>query len=197
MKNTEISLQTKRDFSGALKQLLKKELLNKITVRELLEVANKTRPTFYYHFEDVQDLIKWTVQDEIIALLNESKGYKKWDEDLYKVLTYFQNNQLLGRAFYDSLDIYQFNLFFRKPQINVLLGYIDEIIKKYHLQVRADDRLFIAEMFTGGFTEIIFDWLGNGQKETPDEIRQRLCRTQQDIIVYSLKVADKNKNLFC
>ena len=113
MKNKEISLNTKREFARALKKLLKKEPLNKITVCELLTLTNKSRPTFYYHFRDVPDLIKWTVQDEIINLLEQSKGYEKWYDDLYQIFQYFAVNPTLGRAIYENLDIKQFNAIFR------------------------------------------------------------------------------------
>lgn len=196
MRNAEITLQTKRAFSKALKELLRKKPLDKVTVTQLLTLTNRTRPTFYYHFEDIPDLVKWTVKDEIISLLQKSNGYDHWDKDLYNIFKYFYNNPSLGRAFYDNLDIKQFNWVFREPQINVLLGYIDEIIKKEHLHVKAEDRKFIAQISTGGFTEIVLDWLGNGQKESPEQIRKKFCRTQENIIVHSLRMADKNRTLF-
>ena len=192
MKNKEISLNTKREFARALKKLLKKEPLNKITVCELLTLTNKSRPTFYYHFRDAPDLIKWTVQDEIINLLEQSKGYEKWYDDLYQIFQYFAVNPTLGRAIYENLDIKQFNAIFREPQNRILLGYIDEVISKEKLHVSQKDRDFIAHFFTGGFTEIIIDWLNNGQKETPEEMRDMFRRTQKDVIVHCLKMADQS-----
>lgn len=58
MRNAEITLQTKRAFSKALKELLRKKPLDKVTVKQLLTLTNRTRPTFYYHFEDIPDLVK-------------------------------------------------------------------------------------------------------------------------------------------
>lgn len=196
MKNKEISLNTKKDFAQALKKLLKKEPLDAITVKQLLTLTNKSRPTFYYHFQDIPDLIKWTVKTEIIDLLNKSQGYDNWDNDIYNIFQYFYENPSLGKAFYENLDIKQFDTIFRKPQINVLFGYIDEIISKENLQVRKEDRNFIANFFTGGFTEIVLDWLGNGQQETPKEMKKQFCRTQKNIIVHSLKVASKERNKY-
>lgn len=192
MKNKEISLNTKREFAWALKKLLKKEPLNKITVCELLTLTNKSRPTFYYHFRDVPDLIKWTVQDEIINLLEQTKGYEKWYDDLYQIFQYFAVNPTLGRAIYENLDIKQFNAIFREPQNRILLGYIDEVISKQKLHVSQKDRDLIVHFFTGGFTEIIIDWLNNGQKETPEEMRDMFRRTQKDVIVHCLKMAGQS-----
>lgn len=196
MKNEEITLQTKRDFARALKKMLRKQPLNKITVKQLLTLTNRSRPTFYYHFEDIPDLVKWTVQDEIISFMKESNGYNHWDEDIYNIFSYLYNNQSFVHAFYDHLNIKQFHEIFRELQINLLLRYIDEIIKKENLHVKVDDRRFIAQIFSGGFTEIVLDWLEHGQKETPEQIKKEFCRTQEDTIVHSLRNAAKNRNLF-
>lgn len=196
MKNAEITLQTKREFARALKELLRKRPLNKVTVGQLLTLTNRSRPTFYYHFEDIPDLVRWTIQDEIISLLKEANGYDHWDKGIYNIFKYFYNNPTLGQTFYNHLSIKQFNCVFREPQIKILLKYIDAIIKKENLHVKAEDRRFIAHIVTGGFTEIVLDWLEDGQKELPEKIRKEFCRTQEDTIVHSLRMADKNRNLF-
>ena len=53
MKHNEQSQQTKQALSEALKAMMKKKPLNKITVRELVEDCGVNRKTFYYHFEDI------------------------------------------------------------------------------------------------------------------------------------------------
>ncbi|WEV50390.1 TetR/AcrR family transcriptional regulator C-terminal domain-containing protein [Lactobacillus sp. ESL0731] len=196
MKNSELSLKTKKEFSSALKVELKHHPLNKITVTSLLKATNRTRPTFYYHFKDISDLIKWTVQKEVINLLNETKGYDHWDTDILKVLNYFYENQALAKAFYNNLDMYQFNQIFRNPQVKILLGYIDDIISRDKLKICQQDRLLIAKFFTGAFSAIVLDWIAYGQKETPEEIREQLCRTQQDIIIDCLHSTAKNQDMF-
>ena len=86
----------------------------------------------------------------------------------------------------------QFNAIFREPQNRILLGYIDEVTSKDKLHVSQKDRDLIAHFFTGGFTEIIIDWLNNGQKETPEEMRDMFRRTQRDVIVHCLKMANQS-----
>ena len=47
MKHNEQSQQTKQALSEALKAMMKKKPLNKITVRELVEDCGVNRKTFY------------------------------------------------------------------------------------------------------------------------------------------------------
>lgn len=52
MKQKEISLATKKDLAAALKKLMARKPINKITVRELVDECDMNRNSFYYHFDD-------------------------------------------------------------------------------------------------------------------------------------------------
>lgn len=62
MKHNEQSQQTKQELSSALKKLMETKPLNRITIRELVEACGVNRKTFYYHFEDIYSLLKWTLE---------------------------------------------------------------------------------------------------------------------------------------
>ncbi|WP_436666471.1 TetR/AcrR family transcriptional regulator C-terminal domain-containing protein [Lactiplantibacillus plantarum] len=189
MRNELITLKTKRDFSAALKKLMITQPLTTITVRQLLALTDKSRPTFYYHFADLEALIKWTVQDEVLSILEQTPTYANWDDDIYRLLQYFDANQSLGHAFYASLDLVQLNQVFREPLTQIVMKYITAVIADNQLRVRQADQDFITRLFTGGFVGILFDWLADDQQEAPEIIREKLRRTQNDIIVYALKNA--------
>lgn len=50
---------TKRAMVASLKNLLLKKPLNKITISDITEECGVNRMTFYYHFQDVFELIEW------------------------------------------------------------------------------------------------------------------------------------------
>lgn len=58
MKQKEISLTTKRDLAAALKKLMARKPINKITVCELVDECGMNRNSFYYHFDDIYGLFK-------------------------------------------------------------------------------------------------------------------------------------------
>ena len=72
MKYEVVSLNTKKMLSGALKNAMKSKSLSKITVSELIEACGVNRKTFYYHFQDIYDLLKWTLEQEELRLLKSS-----------------------------------------------------------------------------------------------------------------------------
>ena len=62
---------TKEVLSEALKKLLKRKNWENIKVTELVSVAGVNRQTFYYNFEDIYDLLKWSVNKEINLAFDE------------------------------------------------------------------------------------------------------------------------------
>ena len=58
--------KTKRAFANSLVQLSKDRQLNKITVKELCEKAELSRNAFYFHYEDINALIR-DIEDNMIG----------------------------------------------------------------------------------------------------------------------------------
>ena len=53
---------TKLALANALKAQLQKKFLDDITVKELVEACEINRQTFYYHFQDIYDLLRWSTR---------------------------------------------------------------------------------------------------------------------------------------
>ncbi len=64
-KQPEITEQTKRNIIDAFWKILKKKRLDKITVKEIADVAGYNRSTFYAYFTSVSDILE---QEENILL---------------------------------------------------------------------------------------------------------------------------------
>ena len=59
---------TKHALAGALLELLNTTTLDNITVKDIVERAQVSRQTFYYHFGDVYQLLDWAFQRAIREL---------------------------------------------------------------------------------------------------------------------------------
>ena len=53
-------------------QMLEKEDIDKITVTKLIEKCHISRQTFYYHFQDIMDVLEWTFRRATQELAQES-----------------------------------------------------------------------------------------------------------------------------
>ena len=54
---------TKRALEQSLKNLSLKKPLNKITINDITEDCGISRRTFYYHFQDIYDLVEWCCRE--------------------------------------------------------------------------------------------------------------------------------------
>lgn len=69
--------------------------LEKISIQEVMEKAQLNRQTFYYHFEDIYDLLKWTLEREAIELLDDYKDESLWQEGYRDILLYLEKIERL------------------------------------------------------------------------------------------------------
>lgn len=66
---------TKKAIAASLKNLLKEKKLNKITVQDIADDCGINRQTFYYHFQDVYDLVEWICIQDTEKALKENRTY--------------------------------------------------------------------------------------------------------------------------
>lgn len=53
---------TKQAIAAAFAQLSQKKPVDKITVKDLVEHCGISRQTFYYHFQDILDVMEWSIR---------------------------------------------------------------------------------------------------------------------------------------
>ena len=82
----EYENRTRRELSAALRELLRREPLEQLRVRELTERCGLRRQSFYYHFKDVYDLFAWSVRQERALLLARLAECLTWREALLDLL---------------------------------------------------------------------------------------------------------------
>ena len=71
MTQTDISLKTKQTMVASLKKFMETKPLSKITVSEICKDCGFNRKTFYYHFEDIYDLLRWMLEQEAIIAVKK------------------------------------------------------------------------------------------------------------------------------
>ena len=83
---------TKLALASSLKRLLQKKFLDDITVKEIVEDCEVNRQTFYYHFQDIYDLLHWFLDHETVQVVQDCPS---WQEALMAVFRYIQENHMI------------------------------------------------------------------------------------------------------
>ena len=63
---------TKTMISDAFLELSKSKPVDKITVKDIVETCSITRQTFYYHFQDITDVVEWSLQQRMEEISKKS-----------------------------------------------------------------------------------------------------------------------------
>ena len=63
---------TKKLIADSLTSLLEHKQLDRITVKYLVEYCGISRQTFYYHFQDIMDVLEWGAGQTVEQMLKES-----------------------------------------------------------------------------------------------------------------------------
>ena len=65
----DTKLDTKQRIAAALRQLMQERPLRKITVQDLMDRTQMKRQSFYYHFQDIRDVLAWICTQQLVLPL--------------------------------------------------------------------------------------------------------------------------------
>lgn len=120
-RQNSVSLQTKQALAAALKRLMAQKPVEKITIQELAELCGMKRQNFYYHFEDIYDLMRWMFQEEAMSLLQKREGALLWQEGILQLFQYLEDNRAVCLCALNSLGRDNIKRFF-KADIYAVIG---------------------------------------------------------------------------
>lgn len=71
---------TKLRIATALRELMQERPLRKITVQDIMDRTQMKRQSFYYHFQDVYDVLEWEVNRKLFEPLkyDPDQTYEDW-----------------------------------------------------------------------------------------------------------------------
>ncbi len=160
--------RTQNNLKKALLSLLQTKNINEISIRELAELADINRGTFYLHYRDPYDLLRQLSEQFLAELqqLTEDNSHIGTYQSLCRLYHFIQtNHELLHILLGVNGDI-----LFQNSLEKMLIKNILE--QEMNTSSKNDYRTF--EYYTtfavSGWVAVIRSWLDNGMKESPEEI---------------------------
>lgn len=191
MTHEEISKNTKLSFAAALKLLMKEKPLNKITVKDLTESCGVNRKTFYYHFTDIYDLLKWMLEEEAVNVVKQFDMLTDFQDAALFVLEYVEKNEHLLNCIYDALGRDELKRFFYNDFIKIIENAIDEYEETLGLKVKKLYKRFLCIFYGEAIAGVLIDWL-----KDPNRVDRETSVSYIDTVLFSslpaaLKAAEK------
>ena len=151
MKNEEISLNTKKMLAQSFKRAMEKKALSKVTVNELIKDCNLNRNTFYYHFSDIYDLLKWMLEQEAVEVVKKIDLLVDTEEAIRFVLNYVNENRHIINCAYDSMGHQEMKRFFYADFIGVMKQAINSGARQMQLSISEEFKDFMAQFYWRSF----------------------------------------------
>lgn len=180
-----MSQMTKKALAASLKKMMEKKPLSKITVTDIAEDCGVNRHTFYYHFQDIYDLVEWIYASEAEKAAETENAYDTWQQRVEGILRYtFQyalDNKRFIQGTYRSISREELTGFLHRKIYEVVKPVVEE--QAENLYISTDKKNFVANFYTYAFQGIILSWIEDDMKQNPEEIIQMLfTMTQGDLM---------------
>lgn len=163
---------TKDALGQSLKKLLLHTTLDKITVKDIVEDCGVNRQTFYYHFQDIFDLLSWVFIQEANKTLQENRTRDTWMVGFLQTLSYIKAHKKLVLNAYHSVSRETLERYLYHVTYDLLKRVIAE--EADGMCVTERDKKFIADFYKYAFVGLVLEWIRLGLKEEPEEIVTRL-----------------------
>ena len=156
---------TCKALAAAAVSLLEERPLDKITVRDITDRCGLTRNTFYYHFQDIYDLLGYIFREEADATLEKYSVKGDWKEVFLDILSYLKmKRRMIEHVYYST----------RKEELEF---YVQQVVGVYALQfieietasqeVSKLVKETVADFYRNAFVGATFQWIRDGMKTTP------------------------------
>ncbi|MDY4414439.1 MAG: TetR/AcrR family transcriptional regulator C-terminal domain-containing protein [Ruminococcus sp.] len=159
MKHEVTSMYTKKALSDKLKKLMETKPFSKITVSELIAECGLNRKTFYYHFQDMRDLLRWTLREEAIDVVKHFDLANDYESAIIFVVEYLEQNQHMLNCVYDSVGRDELKLYLYEDLTDIAKMIISAGEKNMHKNISEEYKKLLIMFYTEGITGIIIEWL--------------------------------------
>ncbi|GAF38995.1 hypothetical protein FC83_GL001632 [Agrilactobacillus composti DSM 18527 = JCM 14202] len=176
-----MSYLTKQRIATAAKQLISHQEISKISVTQIMQMANLRRQTFYDNFVDKYDLITWLYNDEISQIIHANINFQHWAQIISELCLYFDHNRHFYRQVFDNHD-QNAPEYAIAMHIEVLTtAIITDLVHHAQIKLTTDYQLFLTTFLSSAVTHEINSWLRTATPRSAVQETDFLQQAVQDM----------------
>ena len=165
---------TKRAIRDSFLKLLEEKPLKQISVRDIVENCGINRNTFYYHYQDIPELLESIIQEEAERLITEHPTFGSMESCMNTIIDFAMENKILVMHIYKSVnrDVFEKRLWWVCE--HVMTRYVDGLIRGRRISDH-DREIIIAYVKAVSFG-LVLGWLETGMTTEIREFNHRMCQ---------------------
>lgn len=162
-------------IADTLLQMVQHTSVDNITVTALIDRCHISRQTFYYHFENLMDVLEWGVRQTTRQLVEQSLSAKDIHAALQIFISFSVERFPLLQKMLDS----QHRAQVERIMIEAVSAYLNELARNRHLDlsVSYSDREVLLQYTAYGLVGVLLSYC-----EKPDLDRDRLAHQLERIL---------------
>lgn len=169
-------------------KILKEKPFDKITINDITADCGVARMTFYYHFQDIYDMVNYIIQEKLQAPVSQEFTYETWQQDYTAVFEAILKEKIFFSKIFISIDLRMIEVYLYKFARRYVLGIIDEQAKRLDLKLNEKKREMLCDIYCYNMVGVLLNWMSKGMKEEPHIYVGRFC----GILMGTLEVSLKN-----
>lgn len=164
---------TKKAINNAFWALLEEKPYNKITISDIVKKCNVGRNTFYYHFKDIHDLEKYSVNEWYTGMIKKRGDLRSPVESVMPIIHELIIHQNAYRNIYESTHRRGFLAYLKRICEHMLAAYIDSLVNGG--VVSSENRDSFIRFSKCALTGIIADWFDEGMSYDIVKFCDNIC----------------------
>lgn len=171
---------TRQAIMYSLLKLLQEKSIDKITVKDICELCEINRNTFYYYYSDIYQVLEELLKFETEKSLKEDQKYESFYEDFLKRYHLIIEYKKAVYNLYNSKN--------RDLILKYFQDIIEDFVEKYvYKEVKGkkllpEDIKFIIDFYSSSMIGNIFRWMRKGMQEKQEQLIYKLSVSYQATI---------------
>ena len=168
---------TKEKIALAVKELMRQKSIRKITVQDIMEETGMKRQSFYYHFQDLMDVVEWSANQAAELMVERSLKAGTYRGALAELIRSTAENRVLLHKLIESQ---------RRAQVERILfkavrTYLETVLRRKPPELRTEyqDAELALEFLSFGLAGVLFEHCGDRDLD-PDKLAEQLVRILKD-----------------
>ena len=149
--------RTEEAIIDAFWELLEKKTYSKITVKDIVELCQVNRNTFYYHFQDIPELLERVIKKAADEIIKNSGKFDAPVDCLIPMINAILEKKTAFLHIYHSV---QRDVFLNELNMLTLYcvnDYVDTVTKD--LSISTEDKKLLVRFYKCALVGITLDWL--------------------------------------
>lgn len=171
---------TRQAIMYSLLKLLQEKSIDKITVKDICELCEINRNTFYYYYSDIYQVLEELLKFETEKSLKEDQKYESFYEDFLKRYHLIIEYKKAVYNLYNSKNRDLILKYFQDITEDFVEKYVYKEVKGKKLL--SEDIKFIIDFYSSSMIGNIFRWMHKGMQEKQEQLIYKLSVSYQATI---------------